>query len=90
MIRHKDLSKVLYAADELQQRLRQVFAKRCSVVIEPGIAKIQNLHMRTIQLRIEANANYARAKSMLQEQVKTIQQIPTCKYIQILCDIDPM
>lgn len=90
MIRHKDLSKVLYAADELQQRLRQVFAKRCSVVIEPGIAKIQNLHMRTIQLRIEANANYARAKSMLQEQVKTIQQIPTCKYIQILCDIDPI
>ena len=64
-----------------------MFGKRCSVVIEPGISKIQNLHIRTIQLRIEAKANYGRAKAMLREQV---QQVPELKNVQVLFDIDPM
>ena len=90
MVRHKDVVKVSRAAAELQRRLIQVFGKRCSVVIEPGISKIQNLHIRTIQLRIEVKANYARAKAMLSEQIKALQQIPDFKYMQILCDIDPL
>ena len=87
MIRHKDVSRV---SAELQRRLSQVFGQRCSVVIEPGISKIQNLHIRTIQVRIEATANYARAKAMLKEQITAILQVPDFKSVQILCDIDPM
>ena len=87
ILRHKDVMKVHCAANELQRRLSQVFGKRCSVVIEPGISKIQNLHIRTIQLRIEAKANYGRAKAMLREQV---QQVPELKNVQVLFDIDPM
>ena len=67
-----------------------VFGKRCSVVIEPGISKIQNLHIRTIQLRIEVRANYARAKQMLQQQIAAIQQNQEYKSVQILCDVDPL
>ncbi len=87
ILRHKDVVKVNRAASELQKRLSLVFGKRCSVVIEPGVSKIQNLHIRTIQLRIEAKASYARAKSMLREQV---QALPELKNVQVLFDIDPM
>ena len=87
IVRHKDVVKVNRAASELQKRLSLVFGKRCSVVIEPGVSKIQNLHIRTIQLRIEAKASYARAKSMLREQVQTL---PELKNVQVLFDIDPM
>ncbi len=87
ILRHKDAIKVHSAANELQRRLSQVFGKRCSVVIEPSISKIQNMHIRTIQLRIEAKASYARAKSMLREQV---QALPELKNVQVLFDIDPM
>ena len=87
IVRHKDVVKVNRASSELQKRLSLVFGKRCSVVIEPGVSKIQNLHIRTIQLRIEAKASYARAKSMLREQVQTL---PELKNVQVLFDIDPM
>ncbi len=87
ILRHKDAIKVHSAANELQRRLSQVFGKRCSVVIEPSISKIQNMHIRTIQLRIEAKASYARGKSMLREQV---QALPELRNVQVLFDIDPM
>lgn len=87
ILRHKDVSRVSHGAAELQKRLSMVFGKRCSVVIEPGISRIQNMHIRTIQLRIEAKANYARAKSMLLEQVKSM---PELKNVQVLFDIDPL
>ena len=90
ILRHKDEMKVHCAANELQRRLGQVFGKRCSVVIEPSISRIQNVYMRIIRLRIEVNANYARAKKMLCEQIKNTLSIPEYKYVQIICDIDPM
>ncbi len=90
MLRHKELTRVNRAAADLQRLLSMVFGKRCSVVIEPGISKIQNLHIRTIQLRIEVRANYARAKQMLQQQIAAIQQNQEYKSVQILCDVDPL
>ncbi len=90
VLRHKESAKVSRAATELQSKVSRVFGKRCSVVIEPGISKIQNLHIRTIQLRIEAKANYGSAKLMLQEQVKAVLREPEFRSVQIFCDVDPM
>lgn len=89
MLRHRNEDRVKAVANALQERLKAVFGKRCSVVIEPSVARIQNLYLRTIQLRIEARANYARAKQMLQEQVDYILSLPACKSVQVLMDVDP-
>jgi primosomal protein N' (replication factor Y) len=89
MLRHRNEARVKAAASALQQRLMAVFGTRCSVVIEPSVARIQNLYLRTIQLRIEANANYARAKQMLHEQVAYVLSLPECKNVQVLMDVDP-
>lgn len=89
ILRHRNEERVKLASSNLQARLQQVFGKRCSVVIEPFVARIQNLYIRTIQLRIEAKANYARAKQMLQEQVDYILSLPDCKNVLVLMDVDP-
>ena len=89
MLRHRNEARVKAAASALQQRLMAVFGTRCSVVIEPSVARIQNLYLRTIQLRIEANANYARAKQMLHEQVAYVLSLSECKNVQVLMDVDP-
>ena len=89
MLRHRNEERVKSAAATLQERLRQVFGQRCSMVIEPSVARIQNLYLRTVQLRIEAKANYARAKQMLQEQVDYVLSLPDCKNVQVLMDVDP-
>jgi primosomal protein N' (replication factor Y) len=89
MLRHRNEERVTQAAVYLQQRLRQVFGARCSVVIEPSVARIQNMFLRSIQLRIEAKANYAKAKQMLQEQVDDVLNLPECKSVQVLMDVDP-
>lgn len=89
MIRHSKEDRVKTASALLQERLKAVFGKRCSVVIEPSVARIQSLYIRTIQLRIEATANFSRAKQMLQEQVDYVTNQPDCKSVQVLMDVDP-
>ena len=89
-LKHRDMQRLTTASDMLQQRLQQVFGARISGVIMPSIARTQNMHVRQIRLTIEANANIARAKEMVREQIMFVQQQATCKGTIILPDVDPM
>ena len=89
-LKHRDMQRLTTASDMLQQRLQQVFGARISGVIMPSIARTQNMHVRQIRLTIEANANIARAKEMVREQIKLVLQHATCKGTIIQPDVDPM
>ena len=89
-LKHRDMQRLTTASDMLQQRLQQVFGARISGVIMPSIARTQNMHVRQIRLMIEANANIARAKEMVREQIKLVLQHATCKGTIIQPDVDPM
>lgn len=87
-VRHNDLNRVSAASSQLQTRLRQVFGERCSVVIEPAVSRVQKYYLRVIQLRIEAKANVARAKAMVQAQIDEVVNLPACKNVQIIPEVD--
>ena len=89
-LKHRDIQRLTAASDMLQQRLQQAFGTRVSGVILPSIARTQNMYVRQIRLTIEANANIARAKEMVREQIMFVQQQTTCKGTIILPDVDPM
>ena len=89
-LKHRDMNRLTAASDMLQQRLQQAFSTRVSGVILPSIARTQNMYVRQIRLTIEANANIARAKEMVREQIMFVQQQTTCKGTIILPDVDPM
>ena len=89
-LKHRDIDRLATASRLLQQQLQQVFGTRVSGVILPSIARTQNMYVRQIRLTIEANANIARAKEMVREQIMFVQQQTTCKGTIILPDVDPM
>ena len=89
-LRHRDLGRLDAAATLLQQRLQQSFGDRVSGVIIPSVTKVSNLWVRQIRLRVETNANIARAKTLLKEQILFVQQQEKCKGTIILPDVDPM
>ena len=89
-LRHRDLQRLDAAATLLQQRLQQSFGERVSGVIIPAVTKVSNLWVRQIRLRVETNANIARAKTLLREQILFVQQQEKCKGTIILPDVDPM
>jgi primosomal protein N' (replication factor Y) len=89
-LKHRDIQRLSTASAMLQQQLQKVFGTRVSGVIEPSIARTQNMYVRQIRLTIEATANIARAKEMIREQIKWVQQQNECKGTSIQPDIDPI
>ena len=88
-VKHKDIHQADEVAKSLQGRLKTVFTHRCSRVVIPYIAKVQNLFLRQIMLKIESNASYSKAKQLLKAQIEDIKQTPFGKSAQIIIDIDP-
>ena len=89
-LKHRDMQRLSTASDMLQQQLQKVFGTRVSGIIVPSVARTQNMYMRQIRLTIEATANIARAKEMIREQIKWVQQQNECKGTSIQPDIDPI
>lgn len=89
-LKHRDMQRLTAASDVLQQRLQQAFGTRVSGVIVPSVARTQNMYVRQIRLTIEANANIARAKEMVREQIRWVQQQTQCRGVVILPDVDPI
>ncbi len=89
-LKHRDMQRLISASNMLQQRLQQAFGTRVSGVIVPSVARTQNMYVRQIRLTIEVTANIARAKEVVREQSRWVQQQTQCKGVVILPDVDPM
>ena len=89
-LKHRDMGRLEAASGLLQQRLHQAFGSRVSGVIVPSVARTQNMYVRQIRLTIEVTANIARAKEVVREQSRWVQQQTQCKGVVILPDVDPM
>lgn len=89
-LRHRDISRLETAARTLHERLTAVFGARCSGIIIPNIAKMQNQYARQLVLRIETSANFQKAKEMLAAEMAYVQSLQPCKGTIIIPDVEPM
>ena len=89
-IKHRDVSKAEAGAAALQAMLQAAFGTRCSGVLRPSVTRIQNLHIRQLQLRIVRTASINKAKEMLRRIVEDATKQGICKGVIIQPDIDPM
>ena len=89
MLKHRDFTRLDTAARELSERLQKAFGNRCSGVIIPPVARVQNMHIKTIRLRIEANASFAQAKRIVMQHISQVLTLPNCKGTIIQPDVDP-
>lgn len=88
-LKHRDEQRVEEAAEALRQQLTATFGTRCSAVMQPSVTRIQNLHLRQVQLRIERNAPLTKAKQMLRDILRQLSATPPCKGVIIQPDTEP-
>ena len=89
-LKHRDAGRLEAASQLLQAHMRGTFGKRVSGVIVPTISRQQNMYIRQIRLMIEVGANINKAKDLLREQIRMVQQQANCKGTTIFADVDPM
>ena len=89
-LKHRDAGRLEAASELLQAHMRGTFGKRVSSVIVPSISRQQNMYVRQIRLMIEVGANINKAKDLLREQIRMVQQQANCKGTTIFADVDPM
>ena len=89
-LKHRDAGRLEAASELLQAHMQRAFGKRISGVIVPSISRQQNMYIRQIRLMIEVGANINKAKDLLREQIRMVQQQANCKGTTIFADVDPM
>ncbi len=90
VVRHADEKKTDDAALLLAKRMQQVFGKRATGVVVPLTSRVQKLHIRHIQLRIEKEANINKAKMMLTDLIRETNGTAGYGSVRIYADVDPM
>jgi len=89
-LRHKDVQVVKQAAFAMGNSLRAVFGSRVLGPIDPPVSRIQNLFIKQIILKFEAEASPAKAKEILQEISDQLLAEAKFKSVRIGLDVDPI
>ena len=66
-VKHKDPREADNIAAELARRLRTLLGNRVTGPEEPSVARVQNLYIRRIMLKIETNASITKVKQLLRD-----------------------
>lgn len=90
LLKHRDLSTLNKASSRMSDLLRATFGSRILGPDNPPITRIQNLFLKRIVLKIEAEASNMNAKYIIHEVAKKITSIDEFKSLQIHLDVDPM
>jgi len=89
-LRHKDVLVVKAAAFALANDLRAVFGARVLGPVDPLVARIQNLYIKQILIKIENEASPTRAKEILETVTNKVLSEAAFKSVRLSIDVDPV
>lgn len=89
-LRGPSASRVEIAGRLLQDRLKRGFGERTSSLLEPSVGRVDQRYIRQIRLRIEATADFSKARRICMDQIEAIRSMTDCKGVEILADVDPI
>jgi len=90
VLRHRDPKVLNLAAQKLANDLRAVFGARVLGPNVPVVARVQNMYIKHILLKIENEASTTRAKEILREVTNQVLADSRFKSLWINMDVDPM
>ncbi len=88
-IKHRDRAVVARLADSYAGRLRQLLGGRVFGPDEPAVARVQNLYIRRIMLKIEVNASISKIKELLRQTYLDLHSDPAMRQATLYYDVDP-
>lgn len=90
LVKHRDRNTAAECARLFAGNLRRHFGNGVLGPQEPHIARIQNLYIRKIMLRIAPDAHMADVRRTLREEYISLQASPIMKGLSIYYDVDPV
>ena len=89
VLRHRDERELDERARTYATRLRELFGTRVSGPEPPGVARIQNFHIRRVMLRVETTASMQRVKEILRSLHAELHARGALKGTILHYDVDP-
>ncbi|MFN4234756.1 MAG: primosomal protein N' [Bacteroidia bacterium] len=89
-LKHKEIEPLNEASKFLADKLKEKFGKRVLGPEFPAIARIRNLYLKNILIKIEREASTKQAKNVIQELIDEFYTHAEFKSVKIFADVDPM
>lgn len=89
-LKHKEIEPLNEASKFLADKLREKFGKRVLGPEFPPVARIRNLYLKNILIKIEREASTKQAKNIIQELIDEFYTHAEFKSVKIFADVDPM
>ena len=87
-LRDTEVARLVKVSTLLGDRLRQRFGRRVLGPVSPLIDRIRREHRVEIMLKIENNASFAKARTIVREEVAQLRTEPSARRTTIICDVD--
>lgn len=88
-VKHRDRAVLARLADNYATRLRQLLGGRVFGPDEPSVARVQNLYIRRLMLKIEVNASISKIKELLRQTYLELHSDPEMRRAILYYDVDP-
>ena len=88
-MKHRDRGVLARLADNYASRLRQLLGGRVFGPDEPSVARVQNLYIRRLMLKIEVNASISKIKELLRQTYLELHSDPEMRRAILYYDVDP-
>lgn len=88
-LKHRDRQTLTAIADIYATRLRQLLGGRVFGPDEPSVARVQNLYIRRIMLKIEVNSSVAKVRDLLRQVYLELHSDPRARALILYYDVDP-
>ncbi len=88
-LRHRDPELLRRAAGELATRLRGRFGNRLLGPMAPPVDRIRGEYLMNLLLKVESGASSARAREIVNGELKELLSNPSFKQITVIADVDP-
>lgn len=88
--KHQSTSKVLQAAQYFANVLQPIFPEMVFGPFEPAVAKVRDVHIQKLTLKIAPNQSLLKIKDYLCGLQAHLQKDPLTRQVQVYFDVDPL
>lgn len=88
-LKHRDRQELKRISEKYASRLTGLLGRRVFGPDEPQVARVQNLYIRRIMLKIEVNASISKIKDLLRQTYLDLHSDPAMRQTILYYDVDP-
>lgn len=88
-LKHRDRQELKRLSERYAARLTELLGNRVFGPDEPQVARVQNLYIRRIMLKIEVNASISKIKELLRQTYLDLHSDPAMRQAILYYDVDP-